>query len=177
VGATAQISEAFLLHDGTASFHKWWISFGQGKRIPQPQGRRAAGEAADRADEITAAAVQPKMRVEAKNGAVIRKHMGYGHIASDHPEAINTFYEKLKSVPEFHRPSGRAELVDSGGQAPTRLSLVCDCVGSVAAAAPVGCGIGGPHSPDATVECFHHSCAHPARNETSPKRRSDRPSL
>ena len=29
---------------------------------------------------------------EAKNGAVIRKHMGYGHIASAHAESINTFY-------------------------------------------------------------------------------------
>ena len=31
--------------------------------------------------------------VEAKNGAVIRKHMGYGHIASSHAEAIEKFYE------------------------------------------------------------------------------------
>jgi len=27
--------------------------------------------------------------VESKNGAVIRKHMGYGYIASEHAEAIN----------------------------------------------------------------------------------------
>src|SRR5260221_2887624 len=32
--------------------------------------------------------------VETKNGAVIRKHMGYDHIASEHAEAINAFYEE-----------------------------------------------------------------------------------
>lgn len=30
--------------------------------------------------------------VETKNGAVIRKHMGYGHIAALHAEAIGRFY-------------------------------------------------------------------------------------
>jgi transposase InsO family protein len=29
--------------------------------------------------------------VEAKNGAVIRKHMGYGHIRSEHAPAIEAF--------------------------------------------------------------------------------------
>ena len=33
--------------------------------------------------------------VEAKNGAVIHKHMGYGHIASAHAAAIEAFYERL----------------------------------------------------------------------------------
>jgi transposase InsO family protein len=32
--------------------------------------------------------------VECKNGAVIRKHMGYGHIAAEHAEAINAFYQQ-----------------------------------------------------------------------------------
>lgn len=50
--------------------------------------------------------------VEAKNGAVIRKHMGYGHIASTHAEAINTFYsEELNPYLNFHRPCGHAEIV------------------------------------------------------------------
>ena len=31
---------------------------------------------------------------EAKNGAVIRKHMGYGHIRCVHAEAITTFYQE-----------------------------------------------------------------------------------
>jgi transposase InsO family protein len=49
---------------------------------------------------------------EAKNGAVIRKHMGYGHIASAHAEAINTFYrEEFNPYLNFHRPCGHAEIV------------------------------------------------------------------
>ena len=50
--------------------------------------------------------------VEAKNGAVIRKHMGYGHIASSHAEAIEKFYEQhFNSYLNFHRPCGVPETV------------------------------------------------------------------
>ncbi len=49
--------------------------------------------------------------VEAKNGAVIRKHMGYGHIASAHAEAINGFYERhFNPYLNFHRPCGVPEI-------------------------------------------------------------------
>ena len=49
---------------------------------------------------------------EAKNGAVIRKHMGYGHIGSAHAEAIHTFYrEEFNPYLNFHRPCGHAEIV------------------------------------------------------------------
>ncbi len=45
--------------------------------------------------------------VEAKNGAVIRKHMGYGHIASEHAEAFMAFYrERFNPYLNFHRPCG-----------------------------------------------------------------------
>ncbi len=50
--------------------------------------------------------------VEAKNGAVIRKHMGYGHIASSHAEAIEEFYEQhFNPYLNFHRPCGVPETV------------------------------------------------------------------
>lgn len=53
--------------------------------------------------------------VEAKNGAVIRKHMGYGHIASAHAEAINSFYETdFNSYLNFHRPCGVPEIRTDG---------------------------------------------------------------
>lgn len=43
--------------------------------------------------------------VEAKNGAVIRKHLGYGYIESQHAEAITQFYgEHLNPYVNFHRP-------------------------------------------------------------------------
>ena len=49
--------------------------------------------------------------VEAKNGAVIRKHMGYGHIRSEQAEAIEAFYEEhFNPYLNFHRPCGVPEL-------------------------------------------------------------------
>lgn len=48
--------------------------------------------------------------VEAKNGAVIRKHIGYGYIAAEHAEAINAFYQQyFNPYLNFHRPCGVAE--------------------------------------------------------------------
>jgi transposase InsO family protein len=48
--------------------------------------------------------------VEAKNGAVIRKHMGYGHIAAAHAESIQAFYATHMNVYlNFHRPCGVPE--------------------------------------------------------------------
>jgi hypothetical protein len=48
---------------------------------------------------------------ESKNGAVVRKHMGYGHIASRHAEAINEFYrDHLNPYLNFHRPCGVPEI-------------------------------------------------------------------
>ena len=49
---------------------------------------------------------------ETKNGWVIRKHIGYGHIASEHAEAFDQFYrEQFNSYVNFHRPCGVPELV------------------------------------------------------------------
>ena len=43
--------------------------------------------------------------VEAKNGAVIRKHLGYGHIGVQHAEAMSAFHrEHLNPYLNFHRP-------------------------------------------------------------------------
>jgi hypothetical protein len=50
--------------------------------------------------------------VEAKNGAVIRKHMGHWHIAAEHAVSISAFYaEHLNPYLNFHRPCGVPELV------------------------------------------------------------------
>ncbi len=49
--------------------------------------------------------------VEAKNGAVVRKHMGYTHIAAPHAATVNEFYKKtFNSYLNFHRPCGVPEL-------------------------------------------------------------------
>lgn len=50
--------------------------------------------------------------VESKNGAVIRKHMGYTHIAADHADKVQQFYsEHFNNYVNFHRPSGQVELI------------------------------------------------------------------
>ena len=52
---------------------------------------------------------QDNALVEGKNGAVIRKLIGYGHIAGLHAEALQTFYvEHLNPYLNFHRPCGFA---------------------------------------------------------------------
>lgn len=55
---------------------------------------------------------------EAKNGAVIRKHMGYLHIQAPHAEAVNVFYrEQFNDYLNFHRPCGVPEIsVDRKGK-------------------------------------------------------------
>lgn len=51
--------------------------------------------------------------VEATNGAVIRKHIGYGHIGSAHAEAFQRFYrDHFHPYLNFHRPCGPAEIVE-----------------------------------------------------------------
>jgi len=47
---------------------------------------------------------------ESKNGAVVRKHMGYNYIAAGHAAAIEAFYEEhFNPYLNFHRPCGVAE--------------------------------------------------------------------
>ena len=51
---------------------------------------------------------------ETKNGAVVRKHMGYTHIAAPHAAAIETFYEEhFNEYLNYHRPCGVPERVIS----------------------------------------------------------------
>jgi len=56
--------------------------------------------------------------VESKNGAVIRKHMGYGYIAAAHAPDIHAFYQRwFNPYLNFHRPCGRPErIVDGRGK-------------------------------------------------------------
>ncbi len=56
--------------------------------------------------------------VESKNGAVIRKHIGYGYIDARHADAINRFYcEHLNPYLNYHRPCAQAEVeIDAKGR-------------------------------------------------------------
>jgi transposase InsO family protein len=49
---------------------------------------------------------------ESKNGAVVRKHIGYGYIAAPHAVAIDAFYQQhFNPYLNFHRPCAVPELV------------------------------------------------------------------
>ena len=56
--------------------------------------------------------------VESKNGAVIRKHLGYGYIAAEHAPDIHAFYQRhFNPYLNFHRPCGQPErIVDERGK-------------------------------------------------------------
>ena len=55
---------------------------------------------------------------ETKNGAIIRKHMGWGHIQAAHAERIQQFYTAhLNPYLNYHRPCAQAEVeVDAKGR-------------------------------------------------------------
>jgi len=56
--------------------------------------------------------------VETKNGAVIRKHIGYGYIDAGHADRINNFYrEYLNPYLNYHRPCAQADVeIDERGR-------------------------------------------------------------
>jgi transposase InsO family protein len=50
--------------------------------------------------------------VETKNGAIIRKHIGYGYISAQHAESMDQFYrEHLNPYVNFHRPCAVPKVV------------------------------------------------------------------
>ena len=117
VGATSQISEAFLIPVLEAMLEQFPF--------------RILGFHSDNGSEFINHMIaellnkllieQTKSRprhsndnglVEAKNGAVGRKHMGYTHIAAPHAAAVHAFYKQtFNSYLNFHRPCGVPELV------------------------------------------------------------------
>src|SRR5215469_9322118 len=51
--------------------------------------------------------------VESKNGAVVRKHLGFGHIGAQHAEETNRFHRQyLNPYLNFHRPCAVAQIVE-----------------------------------------------------------------
>jgi transposase InsO family protein len=117
VGATSQISEAYLLPVLKAMLEQFPF--------------RIRGFHSDNRSEFINRTVngmlnkllieQTKSRprhsndnglAETKNGAVVRKHMGYTYIAASHAAAIESFYEEhFNPYLNFHRPCGVPEQV------------------------------------------------------------------
>ena len=63
--------------------------------------------------------------VETKNAAIVRKHIGWGHIAPAHAAPINQFYTGfLNPYVNYHRPSAQAEIkIDDKGRKPRLYKL------------------------------------------------------
>ena len=123
VGCTARISEQHLLPVLEAMLHQFPF--------------RIAGFHADNGSEFvnhTVAKLLNKLLVEftrsrpnrssdnalveGKNGAILRKHLGYGHIPSQHADRIQRFYTAyFNPYLNYHRPCGFAQvLVDQRGR-------------------------------------------------------------
>src|SRR5208337_654750 len=70
--------------------------------------------------------------VETKNGAVIRKHLGYGCIDAAHAERLQQFYSAhFNPYLNYHRPCAQAEIeVDQKGR--QRCSWLSDAAGGAA---------------------------------------------
>lgn len=123
VGCTSKISEAYLIPVLQAILHQFPFEI--------------LGFHADNGSEYinhTVAALLEKLLieftksrpnrsqdnslVEGKNGAVIRKHIGYGYIAAEHAERLQKFYTAhLNPYLNFHRPCGFATVsLDARGK-------------------------------------------------------------
>ena len=62
--------------------------------------------------------------VEAKNGAVIRKHIGFGYIDAKHAERVDRFHrEHLNPYVNFHRPSAVPKVVTAANGKRRRVYL------------------------------------------------------
>ena len=68
---------------------------------------------------------QDNALVEGKNGAVIRKLMGYGHIPGEHAERVHQFYAAhLNPYLNYHRPCGFATVtLDARGKRQRKYKL------------------------------------------------------
>ncbi len=117
VGATAQISEAWLLPVLGAMLEQFPFTI---RGFHSDNGSEFINHTvATLLNKLLVEQTKSRPRrsndnglVESKNGAVIRKHMGYGHIASAHAEQIQSFYEQyLNPYLNFHRPCGQPEVI------------------------------------------------------------------
>ena len=117
VGATAQISEAWLIPVLEAILRQFPFRI---RGFHSDNGSEFINHmVAKLLNKLLAEQTKSRPRhsndnglVEAKNGAVIRKHMGYEHIESRHAEAIEAFYERhFNPYLNFHRPCGVPEVV------------------------------------------------------------------
>jgi transposase InsO family protein len=119
VGATAQISEAYLLPVLIAMLEQFPFRI---RGFHSDNGSEFINHrVAEMLNKLLIEQTKSRPRhsndnglAEAKNGAVVRKHMGYTYIAAPHAAAIEDFYEEqFNGYLNFHRPCGVPERVIS----------------------------------------------------------------
>jgi hypothetical protein len=117
VGATAQISEAYLLPVLIAILDQFPFRI---RGFHSDNGSEFINHrVAELLNKLLIEQTKSRPRhsndnglAETKNGAVVRKHMGYTYIAAPHAAAIETFYEEqFNRYLNFHRPCGVPERV------------------------------------------------------------------
>jgi transposase InsO family protein len=117
VGTTAQISEAWLLPVLEAMMKQFPFHI---RGFHSDNGSEFINHTVARLlDKLLVEQTKSRPRhsndnglVESKNGAVVRKHMGYGHIEAAHAEVIDEFYQEyFNPYLNFHRPCGVPEVV------------------------------------------------------------------
>ena len=115
VGATAQISEAYLLPVLEAMlrqfpFHIHGFHSDNGSEFINHTVAKLLNKLLIEQTKSRPRHSNDNGLAEAKNGAVVRKHMGYNYIAAGHAATIDTFYqEHFNPYLNFHRPCGVPE--------------------------------------------------------------------
>ena len=114
VGCASKISEAHLipvLNAVLAQFPFTVLGFhaDNGSEYINHRVAKLLGKLQAEFTKSRACRSQDNALVEGKNGAVIRKLIGYGHIAGEHAAAIGAFYARhLNLYLNYHRPCGFA---------------------------------------------------------------------
>ena len=123
IGCTSKISERYLLPVLEAILHQFpypILGFHSDNGSEYINGKVAAMLEKLLAEFTKSRAnrSQDNALVEGKNGAVIRKLIGYGHIGGEHAERVHKFYAAhLNPYLNFHRPCGFATVtVDARGK-------------------------------------------------------------
>jgi transposase InsO family protein len=123
VGCVSRISEQFLLPVLQAILHQFPFRIlgfhsDNGSEFINHSVERLLNSLFIEFSKSRACRSQDNALVEGKNGAVIRKLIGYGHIAGHHAEAVQKFHTAhLNPYLNFHRPSGFATVsVDARGK-------------------------------------------------------------
>jgi transposase InsO family protein len=130
VGCAGKISEAYLLpvlQAVLAQFPFAILGFhaDNGSEYINHQVAKMLGKLHAEFTKSRACRSQDNALVEGKNGAIVRKLIGYGYIAGEHAEEIGKFYARhLNPYLNYHRPCGFATVsLDERGKRRRRYKL------------------------------------------------------